>query len=180
MNLHEIHKLVKLQNVVYDFGVTEKETPDPAVLEVVEEIAMLMVSWGFPRMPARVLLLLMASESDSLDAGELATGLGVSPAAISGAVRYLIDVGLVVPRPHPGRRRATYAIPNAAWYEVSVMKTAYFRTVADRTRRGVKTLGGPETAAGARFTDMADFFDFMADEIPQMLQRWRQRQEHGD
>jgi DNA-binding transcriptional regulator GbsR (MarR family) len=159
--------------------VTERTTPNPAVLELVEDIAMLMVSWGFPRMPARVLLLLMASERDSLDAGELAMGLGVSPAAISGAVRYLIDVGLVVPRPHPGRRRAAYAIPDAAWYEVSVLKTAYFRTVADRTRRGVKTLGGPKTAAGERFTDMADFFDFMADEIPQMLQRWRERQGDG-
>jgi DNA-binding transcriptional regulator GbsR (MarR family) len=155
--------------------VTEKTPEDPAVLQLVEDMALLLESWGFPRMPGRVLILLMATERDSLDAGELADGLGVSPAAISGAVRYLVDVGLVVPRPHPGRRRAAYAIPNAAWYEASVLKSDFLQRVADRARNGAKTLGGEATAAGARFAEMADFFEFIAGEIPEMLTRWRAR-----
>jgi DNA-binding transcriptional regulator GbsR (MarR family) len=156
------------------------KTFDTAVLELVEEMALLLASWGFPRMPARVLILLMASEQDSLDAGELAEGLGVSPAAISGAVRYLVDVGLVVPRPHPGRRRATYAIPNAAWYEASVLKSDFVNRVADRARSGAGTLGGPDTVAGARFTEMASFFEFIAEEITDMLARWRARAGKGE
>jgi DNA-binding transcriptional regulator GbsR (MarR family) len=147
----------------------------PEVLDLVEEMALLLASWGFPRMPARVLILLMASEHDSLDAGQLAEGLGVSPAAISGALRYLVDVGLVVPRPHPGRRRATYTIPNAAWYEAAVLKIDFFTRLADRSRSGAASLGGEATAPGARFAEMADFFEFMASEIPNMLTRWRAR-----
>jgi DNA-binding transcriptional regulator GbsR (MarR family) len=155
--------------------VSETTRRDAAVLELIEEMALLLESWGFPRMPGRVLILLMATEQDSLDAGELAETLGVSPAAISGAVRYLVDVGLVVPLPHPGRRRATYAIPNSAWYEASVLKTDFLHRVARRARRGAETLGGAETAAGGRFAEMADFFEFIAEEIPMMLARWRAR-----
>ncbi len=171
---------MKVVKFTYGPGVAEQTPEDPALLELVEETALLMASWGFPRMPGRVLFLLMATERESLDAGELAESLGVSPAAISGAVRYLVDVGLVVPRPHPGRRRATYAIPNSAWYEASILKTDFFSRVAGRARRGAETLGGPTTAAGGRFTEMADFFEFMAAEIPEMLARWRARTGKGD
>jgi DNA-binding transcriptional regulator GbsR (MarR family) len=171
---------VKVVKFIYGPGVAEQTPEDPALLELVEEMALLLESWGFPRMPGRVLILLMATEQDSLDAGELAEGLGVSPAAISGAVRYLVDVGLVVPRPHPGRRRATYAIPDAAWYEASVLKSDFMNRVADRARSGADTLGGPETAAGARFTEMAAFFDFIAEDITDMLARWRARAGEGE
>ena len=48
---------------------------------------MIFTDWGFPRMPSRVLITLMAADEEALTAAELAGRLGVSPAAISGAVR---------------------------------------------------------------------------------------------
>ena len=59
------------------------------VRSFVEQMAMFLTDWGFPRMPARVLMGLMAADEERLTAGELAKRLAVSPAAISGAVRYL-------------------------------------------------------------------------------------------
>ncbi|HEX7535572.1 MAG TPA: helix-turn-helix domain-containing protein [Dermatophilaceae bacterium] len=47
---------------------------------------------GFARMPARVLMLLMATEEPGLTAADLAAGLQVSPAAVSNVVRYLGEV----------------------------------------------------------------------------------------
>ncbi|TDD15507.1 MarR family transcriptional regulator [Nonomuraea diastatica] len=61
----------------------------------------MLADWGFPRISARVLLTMMSADEDSLTAGELGDRLGVSPSAISGAVRYLMQVGLLERRPVP-------------------------------------------------------------------------------
>ena len=48
---------------------------------------------GFPRMSARVFAAILISADGRLNAAELANVLGVSPAAISGAVRHLTGSG---------------------------------------------------------------------------------------
>ncbi|HEU0285555.1 MAG TPA: helix-turn-helix domain-containing protein, partial [Nocardioidaceae bacterium] len=66
---------------------------DEAVLRFVERFALILVESGMPRMPSRVFAYFLADEAERYTARELATGLRVSPAAISGAVRYLIQAG---------------------------------------------------------------------------------------
>jgi DNA-binding transcriptional regulator GbsR (MarR family) len=83
----------------------------------VEQLALTFTDWGFPRMPSRVLVTLMSADEDALTAAELAERLDVSPAAISGAVRYLIHVGLLQRVPTPGSRRDRYRLPLDPWYE---------------------------------------------------------------
>jgi DNA-binding transcriptional regulator GbsR (MarR family) len=60
-----------------------------AVARFVEHAAAVLTDFGFARMPARVLMLLMATEEPGLSAADLADGLQVSPAAVSNAVRHL-------------------------------------------------------------------------------------------
>ena len=74
--------------------------------------------------PPGSLFTLMAADERALTAAELAERLGVSPAAISGAVRYLTQIGMLHREPSPGSRRDRYRLPDDPWYEVTLAKTA--------------------------------------------------------
>jgi predicted transcriptional regulator len=146
---------------------------EPAVRDFVEHMAMTLEVWGFPRMPGRVLLAMMSADEDSLTAADLSERLAVSPAAISGAVRYLIQFRLLERAPAPGSRRDRYRMPNGAWYEASVTKGGVLKTLADLADGGVSALGGPTTPAGARVAEMSDFFRFVQDELDDLLTSWQ-------
>ena len=46
----------------------------------------------------------------------------------------------------------------------------------DSAREGVETLG-PASPAGARMAETLAFFAFLADEMPAVLARWRERRD---
>ena len=146
---------------------------EDGVRRFVEHTAMTLADWGFPRMAARVLLALMSSEQGALAAADLARALEVSPAAISGAVRYLVHIGIVVREPSPGSRSDRYRLPDDAWYEASALKGDLFATIAGLAAEGVTALGGSSTPAGARVAEMRDFFAFVHSDLGRLLDRWR-------
>ena len=75
---------------------------------------------GVPRMPARVFAALLATDSGRLTAAELAEQLQISPAAVSGAVRYLIRSASSAASASPGSRRDVYRLHDDLWYEAIV------------------------------------------------------------
>src|SRR5215204_7683027 len=91
-----------------------------AVMRFVERCALTLTEAGVPRMPARVFVALLISDDGRLTAAELAEMLGVSPAAVSNAVRYLQQTRLVAREREPGERRDHYRIYSGdTWYEVA-------------------------------------------------------------
>lgn len=146
---------------------------EEAVRWFVERMAALLADWGFPRMAGRVLLVLMAADEESLTAAELSDRLGVSPAAISGALRYLSQSHMVVREPVPGSRRDRYRLPDDMWYEVGLGKVPMFEILGGLADEAVQALGGPATRSGARMDRMRQFYQFMVDEMPVLLARWR-------
>lgn len=143
------------------------------VREFVERLALSFADYGFPRMPARVLVGLMAADEDSLTAAELGERLEVSPAAISGAVRYLIRIGMLERVPAPGSRRDRYRLPSDPWYEVASQERPYLVKLAEIATEGARALDG--SPAAERVAHMRDFFLFMQEEMGGMLARWRER-----
>src|SRR5712692_10484631 len=75
---------------------------EQAVGQFIERFAALLNDSGIPRMPARIFAALLATDDSRLTADEIAGLLRVSPAAVSGGVRYLIQVGLVSREAEPG------------------------------------------------------------------------------
>jgi hypothetical protein len=137
----------------------------------VENMAMFLADWGFPRMPARVLMTLMAADEERLTAGELAERLSVSPAAISGAVRYLQQLQVIVRTPVAGSRSDAYEVPENSWFAASIVKGGLYRKLADLSDQGVKAIG--EQGAGhRRLGEMRDFFNFLDREVGALLERW--------
>ena len=69
------------------------------------------------RMPARVFAAVLVAEDGRRTAAELAEHLGISPAAISGAVRYLTQLRLVSREREPRERVDHYRVSSETWYE---------------------------------------------------------------
>jgi DNA-binding transcriptional regulator GbsR (MarR family) len=145
---------------------------EEAVRRFVEHMAMLWADLGFPKMPARVLMAMMAADEESLTASELGERLDVSAAAISGAVRYLIQIGMLQRHPSPGSRHNSYSLPADAWYEASLAKGAQYKQIADIAGDGVTALGDAPSAA--RVAEMRDFFEFMQVEMVGVLAKWKE------
>src|SRR4029450_8047753 len=77
---------------------------DEAVRRVIERFALDLADAGMPRMPARVFAAILSAEDGRCTAAELAQLLGVSPAAVSGAGRYLLQVRICRGEREPGAR----------------------------------------------------------------------------
>ncbi|MEU8758648.1 MarR family transcriptional regulator [Streptomyces sp. NPDC048659] len=147
-------------------------TNEEAVSRFVERFAAELTEAGMQRMAARVFAALLASETASMTSAELAEQLRISPAAVSGAVRYLTQVGMVSRERDPGTRRERYVLHNELWYETFTRRDQVLTRWEKVLRDGAATLG-PDTAAGARTAETAEFFEFLQREMLGLLDRWR-------
>ncbi|MFG3198055.1 GbsR/MarR family transcriptional regulator [Streptomyces sp. NPDC048208] len=147
---------------------------DPeSVSRFVERFAAQLVEAGVPRMPARVFAALLASDTGTLTSAELGELLRISPAAVSGAVRYLAQVHLVSREREPGSRRERYRVHSDQWYEALTSREAIIKRWEEALREGIAGLG-PETPAGRRLTDTLEFFEFIESDLAGIMERWRE------
>jgi hypothetical protein len=160
--------------------VSAARRPEPrdaeAVRHFIERLSLVLTGMGFPPMPARVWAAMMSADEDTLTPGELALRLDVSPAAISGAVRYLQQVGLVERVAMPGSRRQHYRVPAGLWHSAFLRRQESLAAFSTMAADGVRLLG-PDTPAGARIAEVRDFFDFIATLYPRLLDEWQEQRE---
>ncbi|MFF7644261.1 MarR family transcriptional regulator [Streptomyces canus] len=154
--------------------------PD-AVSKFVENFAAQLVEAGMQRMPARVFAALLSSDEGIMTSAELGEQLRISPAAVSGAVRYLAQTHMVSREREPGSRRERYRVHGDQWYEALTNREAVIKRWEGALREGVSSLGA-ETPAGRRMAETLAFFEFVEGEIAAMMERWREhrRQLFGD
>ncbi|MGW5688853.1 GbsR/MarR family transcriptional regulator [Nonomuraea sp. NPDC003754] len=88
--------------------------PPAIVRGFVEQFATLLVGTGLPRMPARLFVCLLTSDSGSPTSAELVRRLQVSPASVSKAIGYLEEIELVR-RTQDSGRRERYVIDDDVW-----------------------------------------------------------------
>jgi len=147
---------------------------DPAAIGAfIERFAGILYGAGMPRMPARVFAALLAADASRLSAADLAAVLGVSPAAVSGAVRYLAQVGLVAAAGEPGSRRLSYSVPDDVWAQLVEARNTVLARLSATLVDGVALLGAG-TPAGERLNRSARYFDFVLDEVADVDDRWRE------
>jgi DNA-binding transcriptional regulator GbsR (MarR family) len=144
---------------------------EDAVRAYTERYAAVLAEAGIPRMPARVFAALMVTDSGRRTAADLAEALQASPAAISGAVRYLTQLHLVSRQHEPGSRRDHYQLHDEVWQEAVLNREPIMARWVDSAREGAQLLG--DTPAGARFRDSLAFYEFLLKEMPTLLDRWR-------
>ncbi|MFF6775449.1 GbsR/MarR family transcriptional regulator [Streptomyces sp. NPDC012637] len=147
---------------------------EEAVSRFVERFAAEMTAAGMQRMASRVFAALLASESGSMTSAELAGQLKISPAAVSGAVGYLSQVSMVSRERDPGTRRDRYVLHNELWYETFTRRDQILTRWEKILREGTETLG-PDSPAGRRTAETAEFFAFLHGEMAGIMDRWRAR-----
>jgi predicted transcriptional regulator len=162
-----------------EVGVTEnvaaQRDPD-AVARFLEQFALVLNESGIPRMPARALAALMVNDEGRLTAAELAEQLNVSPAAVSGAVRYLMQVQLIVRRREPGDKRDHYSLLDDPWYEAIMSRDKELERWYNMLGDGAEA-AGLDTATGQRLDQARRFFAFVHAELPVLMGRWREMEE---
>jgi hypothetical protein len=141
--------------------------------EYAERLAALFTVAGFPRMAARVLMTLMLSPDAALTAAELKVRLGISAAAVSGAVGYLERLGMVRRRAHRGSRKELYELPEAAWYTASLRQPPFYSEIASTLPDGIAAAARAGAAGPlARLVEMQEFFEFLRMRMPQLYEEW--------
>jgi predicted transcriptional regulator len=149
---------------------------ETAVSQFVERFSSVLVEAGWPRMAARAFVTLLASETSALTAADLAERLRVSPAAISGAVRFLLQLDLVSRDREPGSRRDRFRVDDDVWYHVINRSLNSVTKWGGQLNAGIAAVGKDTPAAG-RLAEMIDFFEFIRTVIPEAMDRWRDK--HG-
>ncbi|MFK0296455.1 GbsR/MarR family transcriptional regulator [Streptomyces sp. NPDC090442] len=140
---------------------------------VVERLAAQFAAIGMSRMSARVYAALLTSPHGALTAAEIGKQLQVSPATVSKAVQYLMQVELVYRSSVPGTRRDRYELGQDLWAEMFGFRNRWLRSLADTTAECVEMVGGEDSEAGARLAKLRDFSEFAAEELASMLERWQ-------
>ncbi|GHE98963.1 transcriptional regulator [Amycolatopsis deserti] len=144
---------------------------EEAVRRYVERLALVLTQLGIQRMAARVFAALVVTDDSRLTAGELAEKLQVSPAAVSGAVRYLEQVGLVEREREPGERRDHFRVLDDMWFASMRKRDRFVEMWRDAAEEGIEAVG-EDTPAGRRLADMRDFLSFILKELPLLFERW--------
>jgi DNA-binding transcriptional regulator GbsR (MarR family) len=151
---------------------------DEAVRRFIERFAVGMSEAGMPRMPSRVFAAILSAEKGRCTAAELAEVLGVSPAAVSGAVRYLLQVQLISREREPGERRDHYRTSTDSWYEAMARRDAILARWEQDLEEGIKAVG-PDTPAGDRLEETRRFYAFLREELARILHDWRDQRTAG-
>lgn len=138
----------------------------------VESFGLVLSNAGMQRTSARMFAALLASTDGRLTAREIADTLQVSPAAISGGIRYLERTGLVRREREPGHRADHYVLDDDFWYEAMMNESGVFDAMSDSLGPGIEAVGR-DTDAGKRLAETRDFFAYMREEMPAMFERWR-------
>ncbi|MFE9576407.1 helix-turn-helix domain-containing protein [Nocardia sp. NPDC006044] len=130
----------------------------------------LLVYDGMPRMQARVLTALHLTDSGRLTAADLAHQLAVSPASISTAVNALEKRDLIR-RDRATHRRDHYYIDDNTWHRTTLNLAQAAQAKVEAARLGAQLLG-PTTPAGARLHHIAQYLDYLGNQMVQVVERW--------
>lgn len=150
---------------------TPHENPHPGI-EPAEQAAAMMTAAGMARMPARVMMALVGSPDEGYTAAELADRLGVSAAAVSGAVRYLQSMRMIGRISRPGDRRDRYDLADDAWHDVVAGNAPMYTRLAD-LMDAIADENADAAASVRRARDTASFLRFLAERMPQLADEWR-------
>ena len=145
---------------------------EEAVRRFIERFALTLTESGMARMPARVFAAILTVDDGRCTAADLGALLRVSPAAISGAVRYLTQLRLVSREREPGERVDHYRISSDTWYEAVTRRDQMVARWEQDLQEGIKAVG-PDTPAGARLEETRAFFAFLRDELAHVMAKWR-------
>lgn len=152
------------------------EPPDSrdeqGVSEFVSHFGGLMAASGMPGLTGYVFALLLAEPDAELTASQIGEALNVSPAAVSGATKYLADIGFTRKLRRPGSRRVVHALSSDDWYEALLGRSNVIEASKQLFVEGAQAAGGVSTPAGRRLWLNAQWFTRLGEVIEREMAQW--------
>jgi predicted transcriptional regulator len=137
----------------------------------VEQLGAALTDAGLPSLPSRVFSALLMDDDGRMTSAELTEVLGVSPAAISGAVKYLGNVQMVRRERERGSRREVYVVDDEAWHGAMVRRDQTYAQIL-RALDGALAGHAPGDPAYQRIRLSAEFLRFVDAELAGLSERW--------
>ena len=145
-----------------------------ASADFVERMGSALTHAGLPRVPSLVFSALLADDDGRMTAAELASRLDLSAGSVSGAVRYLEQVGMARRDRERGSRRDVYVVDDDAWHGAMMRHEQVYGPMV-----AALTSGLTRYAAGSpvhrRLLLTREFLTFIDDEMTALAQRWERR-----
>jgi predicted transcriptional regulator len=146
---------------------------DPDEVEqFVERLGGALAAAGMPLQPARVFAALLAADSGRLTSADLAAALGISASAVSGAVGYLIPLGLIRRERERGSRRDVYVVSEDSWHDAMVREDQAYAPIMAALADGVQA-ARHRPQARARLALSLEFLEFVRSEMEGVASRWQ-------
>ncbi|WP_270366876.1 GbsR/MarR family transcriptional regulator [Microbacterium algeriense] len=142
-------------------------------MEPAEQAAAMMTAAGMPRMPARVMMALVAAPEGGYTAAQLGERLGVSAAAVSGAVRYLQQLHFIQRRSRPGDRRDRYEFVHDPFYRSIVGNMPVYSRLSEYID-DIAAAHDDDKGAQDRAVELAEFLRFLSTRMLQIVEDWRE------
>lgn len=144
--------------------------------EFVEQFAAILSSTGLQRMSARVFSYILVDDAETYTAAEIAEGLDISLAAVSGSVRELIAAGLLSKGRRPSTRADVYRLhDDDVWGTIMLDRDHFLDRYQETAVIGIDTL--PPGPGRDRLVQTAAFMEFLRAEMAELRLRWRDRRE---
>jgi DNA-binding transcriptional regulator GbsR (MarR family) len=140
----------------------------------VERMGTALADAGLQRLPSRVFAALTVDEDGRMTSAELVEALGVSPASVSCAVRYLSQIGFVHRERERGTRRDVYVVDDDAWLQAMLREDQTYAPLVAALDGALESLP-PDAAARHRLVLMREFLLFVGEEMRSMVDRWAAR-----
>ncbi|NDL60428.1 MarR family transcriptional regulator [Phytoactinopolyspora sp. XMNu-373] len=140
---------------------------------------MLLSEAGLPRMSARVFAYVLADDAEIYTARELSEGLRVSPAAVSGAVRQLVQAGLLAKERAPGSRVDHYRVyDDDIWSSIMAQRRPFIVRTLEVLSEGLEVIG-TERPGGRRIRETIEFYRFIEEHMWAAMAEWQKHRRHA-
>ena len=139
--------------------------------QAVEQLGAALAEAGLPSLPSRIFAALLVDDDGRMTSSELTEVLGVSPASVSGAVKYLAHLQMVRRERERGSRREVYVVDDDAWHGLMLRRDHLYAPIL-RALQGAVDARGPGAPAYRRLMLTAEFLRFVDAEMVALAERW--------
>ena len=142
--------------------------------QFVERMGAALTQAGLPRVPSLVFSALLVDDDGRMTSAELSGELDVSPASVSGAVRYLAQLGMVRRERERGSRRDVYVVDDDAWHGTMMRRDQLYAPMLAALTAGITALGA-DSPVHDRLLLTREFLSFVDEEMAGLAERWEVR-----
>lgn len=144
-------------------------------LQLIEEMGVLHEQHGMQPAAARILALLMISDTVELAFEEIYETLGISKSAASNAINILINTDRVEYITRPGERRRYFRLKTKGLKDVIQKSISSFDAMNAMLKRVLEVRTAETTEFNKSLKEITEFLDFLKSELPNLYRKWESR-----